>query len=63
VTLCIIYALTAYLGGGSFWQQSMFESLGLKQYSFIPTILSNLAWNEWYMIYGSVVLVFNTISR
>jgi ethanolaminephosphotransferase len=63
VTLCIVYALTAYLGGGSFWQQSMFPSIGLKQYDFIPSILYNMAWNEWYMVYGSVVLVYNTISR
>lgn len=63
VTLCIIYAFTAYVGGGSFWQQSMLQSMGLKHYSFIPTTLFNLAWNEWYMVYGSVVLVFNTVSR
>jgi ethanolaminephosphotransferase len=63
VTLCIVYALTAYLGGGSFWQQSMFRSLGLKQHNFIPNALFDMAWNEWYMVYGGVVLVFNTISR
>jgi ethanolaminephosphotransferase len=63
VTLCIVYALTAYLGGGSFWQQSMFQSLGLQQHNFIPSVVYNLAWNEWYMVYGSVVLVFNTVSR
>jgi ethanolaminephosphotransferase len=63
VTLCIIYGLTAVLGGGSFWQQSMFQTLGLKQYNFIPAVLYNLAWNEWYMVYGSVVLVFNTLLR
>jgi ethanolaminephosphotransferase len=63
VTLCIVYALTAYLGGGSFWQQSLFQSLGLKQYDFIPSTLYNLAWNEWYMVYAGVILVFNTVSR
>jgi ethanolaminephosphotransferase len=63
VTLCIIYALTAYLGGGSFWQRSMFHSLGVKQYNFIPSVLFDMAWNEWYMVYGGAVLVFNTISR
>jgi ethanolaminephosphotransferase len=63
VTLCIIYGLTAYLGGGSFWQQSLLQSVGVKQYGFIPTAVYNLAWNEWYMVYGTAVLVFNTVSR
>jgi ethanolaminephosphotransferase len=63
VTLCIVYALTAYLGGGSFWQQSMFQSLGLNKYDFIPSALYNLAWNEWYMVYAGFILVFNTVSR
>ena len=61
--LCVVYALTAFLGGGSFWQRSMFESLGLQNRDFIPDVLYNLAWNEWYMVYGGVVLVFNTVSR
>jgi phosphatidylglycerophosphate synthase len=63
VTLCIIYAFTAYLGGGSFWQRSMLQTLGLKQYDFIPSVVYNLAWNDWYMVYGSAVLVFNTVLR
>ena len=63
ITLCIVYALTAYLGGGSFWQRSMLESLGIKQYEFIHPVLYKMAWNEWYMVYGGIVLVFNTISR
>jgi len=41
----------------------MLESVGLKNYSYIPNSLYNLAWNEWYMVYGSVILVFNTVSR
>ena len=63
VTLCIVYALTAFLGGGSFWQRGMFESFGVENYEFIPDFIYNLAWNEWYMVYGGIVLVFNTISR
>lgn len=62
ITLCIVYALTAYLGGGSFWQRSMIQTLGIKE-GIIPEIFYNMAWNEWYMVYGGVVLVFNTVSR
>ena len=63
LTLCIVYASTAFLGGGSFWQRSMFESVGLQKHDFIPDVIYNLAWNEWYMVYGGVVLVFNVVSR
>lgn len=41
----------------------MLQSLGVANHDFIPDVLYNLAWNEWYMVYGGVVLVFNTISR
>ncbi|KAF2202179.1 Choline/ethanolaminephosphotransferase [Delitschia confertaspora ATCC 74209] len=61
LTLCVVYALTAFLGGGSFWQQPMLQSLGIKQFNFVPDFMYNLAWNEWYIIYGGFVLVFNTL--
>lgn len=41
----------------------MLKSLGVQNYALIPDVLFNLAWNEWYMVYGGVVLVFNTVSR
>ena len=63
LTLCIVYATTAVLGGGSFWQRSLLESVHVPHYSFIPNSVYNLAWNEWYMVYGGVVLVFNTVTR
>jgi ethanolaminephosphotransferase len=63
MTLVIMYALTAYLGGGSFWTQSLLQSLGVAPHAFIPKYLYNLAWNEWWMIYGGLVLVFNTYQR
>lgn len=62
LVLCVVYALTGFLGGGSFWQHSMLASLGVAHYDFIPDAIYNLAWNEWYMAYGSIVLIFNTIS-
>jgi len=63
LTLCIIYALTGFLGGASFWQQSLLASISFPHFSWIPDAFYNLAWNEWYMVYGSVVLVYNTVSR
>lgn len=63
LTLCIVYALTAVLGGGSFWQKSLLQTIGVGKHEIIPDVVYNLAWNEWYMVYGSVVLVFNTVSR
>jgi len=63
LTLCVIYASTAFLGGGSFWQRSMLQSLGVKKNDVIPEAMFNMAWNEWYMVYGGAVLVFNTVSR
>jgi ethanolaminephosphotransferase len=54
LTLCFIYAATAILGGGS---------IGVQNYDVIPDFIYNLAWNEWYMVYGSVMLVSNTVSR
>lgn len=61
VTLCIVYAFTGYVGGGSFWHQSMFASIGMPRFAFIPAIIYDLPWTDWYMVYGSVVLIFNTI--
>lgn len=63
LTLCVVYALTAVKGGGSFWQQSLMRSVGIEKHGFIPASVYELAWNEWYMVYGGLVLVFNTIAR
>ncbi|KAL8864675.1 MAG: hypothetical protein Q9174_007264 [Haloplaca sp. 1 TL-2023] len=62
LTLCIVYAFTAIKGGGSFWQQSMFRTLGLSHYAFIPDYVYELPFTEWYMVYGGVVLVFNMLQ-
>jgi len=61
LTLCIVYAVTAKVGV-SFWSQSVFATLGVEKHGFIPDVVYDLAWNEWYMVYGGIVLVFNTIS-
>lgn len=63
LTLCIVYACTAFLGGGSFWEKAMLPTIGISQHAFIPRAVYDLAWNEWYMVYGALVLVFNTWQR
>ncbi|KAI9712263.1 MAG: hypothetical protein M1828_001706 [Chrysothrix sp. TS-e1954] len=62
LTLCIVFGITAYLGGGTFWQQSFFRSVGVAENQNIPSALYELQWDELFMAYGAVVLVFNTIQ-
>ena len=60
LTLCIVFFITYLKGGASFWQQSMMRALGLEKNALIPDFLYEKAWNEWFMVYGGMVLVFNT---
>ncbi|GAB1312190.1 Phosphotransferase [Madurella fahalii] len=61
-----VYALTGYLGGGSFWQQGMLATLGIPQALpgglRVPSRLYALSFAEWYMVQGAVVLVYNTVE-
>lgn len=63
LTLCIVYAITAIKGGGSYWQQSMLPALGVPHYSFIPEVVYSMDFGHFYMVYGGIVLVFNTVQR
>lgn len=63
VILYTVYGFTAYIGGASFWQQSMLRTIGVPQFAFIPTLLYEMPFNEWYMVEGSFVLVLNTVQR
>ena len=63
LTLCIVYAFTAVKGGGSFWQQSMLKTMGITKAGMIPEYIHDLRFNEWFMVYGGFVLVFNTLQR
>jgi ethanolaminephosphotransferase len=60
--LVTVYAFTAIKGGASFWQQSMFRTVGIPEYAFIPQYIYELPFNEWYMVQGGIVLVLNTIQ-
>lgn len=40
----------------------MLATLGVQKHGFIPATIYDLPWTDWYMVYGGLVLVFNTIS-
>ncbi|KAK8155262.1 hypothetical protein BKA80DRAFT_257515 [Phyllosticta citrichinensis] len=61
LTLCAVYALTGYLGGGSFWHQGMLATVGLNKPAWLPELVYNMEWTDWYMVYGGIMLVFNTV--
>ena len=60
LTLCVVYFITFLKGGASFWQQSLLQSIGIERNDLIPERVYNMAWNEWYMVYGGIVLFLNT---
>jgi len=60
ITLYVVYFITYLKGGGSFWQQPLLPSVGVPKIAIIPDFLYQKAWSEWYIIYGGIVLVFNT---
>jgi ethanolaminephosphotransferase len=61
--ICLVYAFTGYVGGGHFWQQSLLATIGVKDSAFIPDLIYNLKWTDWYIIQGGSILAFNVISR
>lgn len=62
LTLSFVYFVTWLKGGASYWQQPMLPSLGISKSSAIPSSLYQKPWNEWFMVLGGLVLVFNTIT-
>jgi ethanolaminephosphotransferase len=63
LTLCIVYAITAVKGGGWYWQQSMLQTLSVPHWEWIPNQAWEADFGDFYMLYGGIVLVFNTIER
>ncbi|KAI0839551.1 Choline/ethanolaminephosphotransferase [Hypoxylon sp. FL0890] len=60
--LVFVYALTGYMGGASFWQQSMLDTLSIPRTLGIPSWIYDLSFTQWYMVQGTIVLVFNTVE-
>ena len=63
LTLCIVYAITAVKGGGWYWQQSMLQALGVPKSDWIPELARKADFGDFYILYGGLVLVFNTVER
>lgn len=63
LTLAIVYAITALKGRGSFWQQSMIKTIGYEDLDFLPSSIIQLSWTDVFMVYGGIVLIFNTVQR
>ncbi|KAK7418703.1 Phosphotransferase [Neonectria magnoliae] len=57
-----VFALTGYMGGAHFWQQSMLHTIGIPESLGIPAVIYNRSFTEWYLVQGTVVVVFNTIE-
>lgn len=62
LTICVVYIITAIKGGASFWHQPMLPAMGVPQFPFIPDALYNLRFTTSWIIYGSLVLLFNTVT-
>jgi ethanolaminephosphotransferase len=61
LTLCVVYAITAIKGGGSYWQQPMLSALRWIPFtSYLPKVAHTMDFGDFYMLYGTVVLAFNT---
>lgn len=62
LTLCIVFAFTAYAGGASFWHRPMLETIGIPKLEVMPEHIYQMPFTQWYMVYGAVVLLFATVS-
>ncbi|KAF4226759.1 hypothetical protein CNMCM6805_004158 [Aspergillus fumigatiaffinis] len=62
LTLCTVFAFTAYQGGGSFWHRPMLETIGVPKLDVIPADLYEMPFTQWYLIYGAIILFFATGS-
>lgn len=59
--LVFVYALTGYMGGAHFWQQSMLGFFGVPK-NVLPAAIYELSFTQWYLVQGTVVLIFNTVE-
>lgn len=62
LSLCVVYAITA-VKGPSYWQQPMLPSLGVPMFEWVPKAVYTADFGAVLMLYGGLVLVFNTVER
>lgn len=60
--LVAVHALTGYVGGGSYWHQSLFRWLGVPDTLGIPGPVYEMSFVDWNLVQGTIVLVFNTVE-
>lgn len=60
--LVSVHALTGYMGGASFWKQSMLATFGVPETLGIPELVYNFNFTQWYMVQGTVMLIVNTVE-
>ncbi|KAK7972774.1 CDP-alcohol phosphatidyltransferase class-I family protein [Apiospora sp. TS-2023a] len=60
--LVSVHALTGYMGGASFWKQSMLATFGVPESLGIPEMVYNFNFTQWYMVQGTVMLILNTVE-
>lgn len=46
LTIVVVFILTGYLGGASFWQQPMLPTLGVPVFEFLPSFLYKLSFTQ-----------------
>jgi ethanolaminephosphotransferase len=63
LTLCFVYATTAFVGGGSFWNRPILETLNYTEKAWMPAAIYNMSWVDSYMLYGGLMMVANTLWR
>ncbi|KAJ5692379.1 hypothetical protein N7462_001802 [Penicillium macrosclerotiorum] len=62
LTLCTVYGITAYMGGGSFWHQPMLSTIGVSKPAFLSKQVYDMPFTQWYLVYGALMLFFATGS-
>lgn len=62
IILVLVYTFTGVMGGGSFWQQPMLRTVGIPKLAFIPDVVYELGFSEWFMVQAGVILVLNTVQ-
>lgn len=60
--LIAVYAFTGFVGGAHFWQQSMLRFMGVPDTLGLPKRVLDMSFSEWYLVQGTIVVVFNTVE-